>query len=106
MPTTTTAQEFPVPVSGDDPDVAADLLALANAIEKRVAGVYNSSADRGTKVPSPQEGQVAFLKDTNLWTYYDGAAWVEMFPAQVSITSGTSVPANGSGNNGDVFLKV
>lgn len=106
MPTTTTAQAFPVPVSTDDPDIAADLLTLATAIEKRVAGVYNNAADRDAKITSPQEGQVAFLKDTNNWTYYNGTIWDLMFPDLPSFSSGTTVPSNASGANGDVFFKV
>lgn len=106
MPTTTPHQGFPVMVDGDDPNIPEDILSLANAIEKRVMGVYNSVADRSAKITAPQEGQVAFLKDTNSFTYYNGSGWVAMFPDQVSITSGTSVPSNASGSNGDVFLKV
>lgn len=105
MPTTTPGQAFPVPTSADDPDVPDDLMNLALAIEKRVMGVYASSAARGTAVPAPQEGQVAYLADTNSFTFYNGSAWVAMF-AQVAITSGTTVPSNSSGSNGDVFLKV
>ena len=106
MPTTTPAQAFPVPVATDDPDIPGDLMALATAIERRIVGVYATAADRNAKVSAPQEGQVAFQKDTNAFTFYDGAAWQPMFPTQVTITSGTTVPANTSGKDGDVFFKV
>jgi hypothetical protein len=106
MATTTPQQLFPVPTAGDDPDIPADLLALANAIEKRVVGVYNNVTDRNTKVSAAQEGQVAFLKDTNTFTYYDGAAWQNMFAAVPTFTSGSSVPSNASGTNGDVFFLI
>lgn len=106
MPTTTPGQGFPVPVNSDDPNIPEDMTVLALAIEKRVVGVYNSAADRASRVAAPQEGQVAFLKDTNEFTFYDGATWQPMFPKQVTITSGTTVPSNSSGSNGDVFFKV
>lgn len=106
MATTTPQQLFPIPSEGDLPDVPVDLAALANAIEKRVAGVYNSTSDRSTKITSPQEGQVAYLKDTNTWTFYDGSAWQPMFAAVPTFSSGSTVPSSGSGNNGDVFFKV
>jgi len=106
MTTTTPAQGFTVPTSDDDPNIPDDMLTLATAIEKRVCGVYNSATDRGTKVPSPQEGQVAYLKDTNTWTYYNGSAWTGMFADVPTFSSGTSVPSNASGANGDVFFKV
>jgi hypothetical protein len=106
MATTTNQQGFPVPTAGDDPDIPADLLALANAIERRVVGVYNSATDRNTKITSPQEGQFAYLKDVDLLTKYNGTAWENAFPSPPTFSSGPTVPANGSGTNGDVFFKV
>lgn len=106
MPTTTPIQALPVPISTDDPNITEDMNTLAKAIEKRLMGVYNSIADRNAKITSPEEGQVAYLRDTNSFTFYTGSAWEVMFPAQVSITSGTSVPSNATGVNGDVFLLV
>jgi len=79
---------------------------LALAVERRVFGVYNNVTDRNTRVPSPQEGQVAFIKDTDSFVYYNGTAWTDMFTQPPSFTSGTSVPSNATGNNGDVFFKV
>lgn len=106
MPTTTPGQSFPVPVNGDDPNIPEDLSNLAVAIEKRVMGVYNSIADRDARVTVPQEGQCAFLKDTNSFTYYNGSAWAAMFQQPPTFTVGTVVPGNGTGVNGDVFFKV
>jgi hypothetical protein len=80
------------------------MLALANAIEKRLAGVYNSTADRSSKVTAPEEGQVAYLKDTNTWTYYNGSAWVGLFPTVPTFTVSSTAPAGGT--NGDVWLQV
>jgi len=106
MATTTPQQGFPVPTAADDPDIPGDLLALALAIEKRVVGVYNSATDRDTKVSAPQEGQFAYLKDTDVLTKYNGSAWVAAFAAPPNFTSGTSVPSNATGNDGDVFFRV
>ena|SRR5262245_21142540 len=110
MPTGTPAQNFPIPTSTDDPDVVSDMGALALAIEKRVFGVYNDVADRNTKVASPQEGQIAYTKaDDKVWIYQTisgTSAWNQFPTAVPAITSGTTVPANSSGNNGDVFFKV
>lgn len=106
MATTTPAQAFPVMTSTDDPDIPADILALALAIEKRVVGVYNNVTDRNTKVSSPQEGQFAFLKDTNTFTYYTGSAWADAFEQPPTFSSGSTVPSNASGSDGDVFFKI
>jgi hypothetical protein len=108
MPTTTPAQGFRIPVNTDDPDVVDDVTQLAKAIEKRVMGVYATTAarDSATAAAGVEEGMFAFTKDTNSVWYYDGAGWVKFPPTQPAITSGTTVPANSSGANGDVFFKV
>jgi hypothetical protein len=108
MPGTTPAQAFRVPISTDDPDVVDDITQLAKQIEKRVMGVYATTAarDSATAAAGVQEGMFAFTQDANKVWYYDGAAWQPFPPAQPAITSGSSVPANSSGANGDVFFKV
>ena len=37
--------------------------------------VFASAAARDAAITSPQEGQFAYLKDTNVTTYYTGSAW-------------------------------
>lgn len=106
MATTTTIAGLPVPEETDTPDVPRDILALAQAIEKRLVVVYASTADRGVKNTSPQEGMVAYLSDSNRIEIYIDGAWTAYPPTQPAITSGTAVPSNSSGANGDVFLKV
>lgn len=108
MATTTPAQAFPVPQSGDDPNVAEDMTNLAKAIEKRVMGVYATAAarDTATAAAGVEEGMFAFTKDNDKMWYYTGSAWVAFPPAQPAITSGTSVPSNSTGANGDIFFKI
>jgi hypothetical protein len=95
-----------VPDANEDPNLAYDLLAIATAIEKRLVGVYADVADRNTKMATPAEGMFAFTKADDKFWYRSATAWVEFPPAQPSITSGTSVPADASGANGDIFFKV
>lgn len=106
MAITTPMQSLPLPEDTDDPAIPDDMMSLALAIEKKLVGVYNNTTDRGTRVTSPVEGQVAYLKDTNSFTFWTGSAWTLMFPAQVAITTGSTVPSNSVGNNGDLFLKT
>jgi hypothetical protein len=40
--------------------------------------VFASAAARDAAITSPQEGQFAFLKDTNVTTYYTGSAWANV----------------------------
>jgi len=97
-----------VPDGNEDPNVAYDLLAIAKAIEKRLMGVYATTAarDTATTAAGVQEGMFAFVQaDDSVW-FYSGSAWVKFPPAVPAITSGTTVPTNASGANGDVFFKV
>jgi hypothetical protein len=41
-------------------------------------GVFTDAANRDAEITSPQEGQFAFLKDTNVTTYYTGSAWANL----------------------------
>lgn len=106
---TTPLQAWPVPINTDDPDVPGDMYALATAIEKRVVGVYASAAARNSAVTSPQNGQVALLADSMNITVYKSAttSWITVYPQAIpAFTSGSSVPSNASGADGDVFFKV
>jgi hypothetical protein len=40
--------------------------------------VFASAAARNSAITSPQQGQMAFLKDTNTTTYYTGSAWANL----------------------------
>jgi hypothetical protein len=39
--------------------------------------VFASAAARGSAIASPNEGQFAFLKDTDTLTFYDGTDWTD-----------------------------
>ena len=58
---TTPLQGWPIPVNGDDPDIPGDMAALAKAIEKKVVGIYATTADRDAKITAPTEGQFAYV---------------------------------------------
>jgi len=51
--------------------------------------VFATAAARDSAITSPQEGQFAYLKDTNVTTYYTGSAWTNLVSAS-GITNGQS----------------
>lgn len=63
--------------------------ATANAIK-----AYANSSARTSAVPSPSEGDLSYLQDTNAVEVYDGSAWVELGATKVKkverFTSSTS----------------
>ena len=52
--------------------------------------VFASAAARDAAITSPQEGQYAYLKDTNVTYYYSGSAWVS--------TAGSASPLTTKGD--------
>ncbi|CAB4147026.1 hypothetical protein UFOVP432_9 [uncultured Caudovirales phage] len=54
--------------------------------------VFASAAARDAAVTSPQEGNFAYLKDTNVTTYYTGSAWANLD------TTGMTNPMNTTGD--------
>lgn len=106
MATTTPAQSLPVMTDNDDPDIPEDIMALALAIEKKLVGTYNNVADRTARLTAPLNGQVAYLKDEKKFYFYNGSAWLPMFADVPNFSSGSTVPANSTGANGDVFFQV
>ena len=57
-----------------------EVLSAANVNGYLMQGVlvFASAAARDAAITSPQEGQFAYLKDTNVTTYYTGSAWANL----------------------------
>jgi len=50
--------------------------------------VFASAAARTAAITSPQQGQVSFLKDTNVTQYYNGTTWVSVGGSSPLTTKG------------------
>ena len=57
-----------------------DVLSAADTNGYLMQGVlvFANAAGRDAAITSPQEGQFAYLKDTNVTTYYTGSAWANL----------------------------
>jgi len=57
-----------------------DVLSAADVNGYLMQGVlvFASAAARDSAITSPQEGQFAYLKDTNVTTYYTGSTWANL----------------------------
>lgn len=57
-----------------------------NPVARRTVQRYLDVANRDSLNPTPQQGDVAYLLDTNIVTFYTGATWSTLF---VPLTGGT-----------------
>ena len=93
-----------------------DVLSAADTNGYLMQGVlvFASAAARDAAITSPQEGQFAYLKDTNVTTYYTGSAWANLDTTGMTnpmtttgdtiYSSGGSTPARlGIGTAGQVL---
>jgi hypothetical protein len=67
--------------------------------------VFASAAARDAAVTSPQEGNFAYLKDTNVTTYYTGSAWASVAGASgaMVLTGQSTFSASNSVNVDNCF---
>jgi hypothetical protein len=64
---------------------------------------FASSAARTSAYPSPSEGNLSYLADTNSFEIYDGAAWVAYGSGDITgVTAGTGI--SGGGTSGAVTI--
>jgi hypothetical protein len=80
----TTNQGLILPDGGDNANVPltfTDFVTTAGSgIENRLVQRYLSIADRTTRNPAPNEGELSYLSDLNRYDSYTGASWVPIIP--------------------------
>jgi len=71
----------------------------------QVVTVWNDASARTSGHGSPAEGQISYLKDTDLIEYFDGSAWQALPTGDITaVTAGTNL--SGGGSSGDVTVNL
>ena len=58
-------------------------------VQDQICGVYTSTSNRSSELASPAEGQISYLTDSNVFSIYNGSAWVDVLDVDtISVSSG------------------
>ena len=85
----------------DVPDYIKD---LAQALDKRIVGVYADPAAVSAAGSFP-EGSLIWVQSTDTLQVWTGSEWKAVFPSSPRIFSGTTVPASNLGSVGDLYIR-
>lgn len=70
----------PYPAYSDEPDIPGDIRSAVEALELYAALRFDTATARDAALDDPEEGMLAWLRDSNKWTTYTGSAWTDLVP--------------------------
>lgn len=88
-------------MAGELSDVAtSDTIEAAhmNNVKNRTVMRYTNTADRTTKIPTPVEGDIAYMEDTDEVYYYDGSSWDKLGPSDLTAGGGITITGTAPDN--------
>ncbi|WP_435601441.1 hypothetical protein [Streptomyces sp. C10-9-1] len=111
MANDTYGQEIFLPALTDQPNIEV-LASAVHAVLARSILRFASATERAATIPSPVEGMMAWLQDTNTLTEYNGSAWVTVLSGGAwssytpSWTAATTNPVLGNGTISGEYTRV
>lgn len=101
MPSTTAINGIPYPLTGEAPDVVAEIAAFSAAVDSKTVPRFANASARNAAITSPVAGQLAYLINEAMMTEYDGTSWLVGVASEVvrkentqSTTSTTAISDN------------
>lgn len=79
MTAQTDNQQLVLPVNGDLNAVPTHLSLLVASFENRLVQRYLTAVDRSVRNPTPEEGELSYVTDSNVYEWHDGAGWRTLF---------------------------
>lgn len=77
---------------------------VATQIEITTVMRFQTVAEMATKI-TPRSGMVAWIIGTKQLLLHNGTDWVQLYPDSPAILTGTALPANTLGKNGDFYFR-
>ena len=79
---------------------------LGKQIEVTTVMRFNTVAEIATKLTvAARSGMLAYIINTKQLLLHDGSNWVQIYPAKPTIYSGTTIPSNTLGVDGDIYFR-
>lgn len=103
MTALTTNQQLVIPVNGDLNNVPTHIAAFAASFENRLVQRYLTAVDRSVRNPTPAEGELSYLTDSNTYEWHDGSSWKTLFsgaawtPYSPNWSASVTTPVIGNG---------
>lgn len=86
----------------DVPDFIRD---LAQAVDKKILGVYANQAALSAAGPFAA-GRLAWITADSVLQIYTGSTWVRIYPSSPRIFSGSTTPSSSLGSPGDIYIQT
>lgn len=96
MPSTTPRLAIPYPLQSEAKDQVLGFNNMSAVADDKYVLRFATASARNAAIPSPVEGMLAYLSVDDIYTLYNGSAWIRLEQAKFYAQPSTTLPANGT----------